>query len=463
MTRRIAFLVTLLFLATGIRAPAMARQATPAASGASGSTVSVIGPEGTEIGQVTVTRLDNPFEAYDPGTPPHRGNHFVLVTVSVRNTGNRSLTVDPSQVFLQDADGFLYSSTTVRRSDQATAAEPDLTRQDVAPGGALSGIVGFELLNSAHLAAVLYQPANGQILVLANLSSSVPALGNVVSAVGPEGTEVSRLAVARLVDPFTSYDPASPPQRGSHFVLLSLTIKNTGTRSLTFDPQHILLQDANGFLYGPTSIQRPQKATASEPDLTHKDLAPGSQISGDVGFTVLNGAKLTRVYYQPTNDQLIVLADLIAGTSNAGSGGATPAASPGATPVATSATNCAGVQAWLTGTIDNLKKAVSYSRIASDPAKLSRAQLQGYVDKFAALAKAQKEMAVPPAAASINQKLVGIFQAYGEALKHVINAGQSGNVDELTTGANMFNQASSDLQTVAGQMDQLATTCNISI
>lgn len=461
MSRLCTFLVALLILATGACAPAMAQPATPTATAALGTPVSVVGSEGTELGQVNIAKLVNPFEAYDPNSPPHHGYHFILVTLSVHNTGNRPFTVDPSQLLLQDADGFLYGPTSVRRSEQAIAAAPDLTHQDLAPGSVMSGVVGFEFLNGAQLADVLYQRANGQILVLAGFGHKAPALGATVSAVGPEGTEVGRLTISKLVDPFEAYDPSSPPQRGGHFVLLGLTARNTGTRTLTIDPQQILLQDANGFLYAPTGIRRPEKATASEPDLTRQDLSPGSQISGDVGFTVLNGAKLARVYYQPANDQFVVLADLVAGVPSAGPGGATPAASPGATPVG--ATECAGVKAWITGTVENVKKSVTYSQVASDPSKLSRAQLQGYVDKFAALAKAQQQLVVPASAAAMNQKLVSIFQAYGEALKHVINAGQSGNIDELTTGANMFNQASSDLQAVAGQIDQLATTCNISL
>src|SRR4029078_124861 len=130
---------------------------------------------------------------------------------------------------------------------------------------------------------------------------------------------------------------------------------------------------------------------------------------------------LARVYYQPANDQFVVLGDLVAGVPSAGPGGATPAASPGATPVG--ATECAGVKAWITGTVENVKKSVTYSQVASDPSKLSRAQLQGYVDKFPALAKAQQQLVVPASAAAMNQKLVSIFQRYGKALKHVINAG----------------------------------------
>jgi hypothetical protein len=112
MHRAATLITTLVLLLTLSLQTAIARQATPAAAGASGpdvgATISVLGTEGTEVATVTVTELTDPFDGYDPNSPPDRGFHFVLLTVTISNTGTRPYEANPSHLSLVDADGFTY-------------------------------------------------------------------------------------------------------------------------------------------------------------------------------------------------------------------------------------------------------------------------------------------------------------------------------------------------------------------
>ena len=97
------------------------------------------------------------------------------------------------------------------------------------------------------------------------------------------------MTVDEMVDPFQDYDPSSPPERGFHYVLLTVTIENTGTNPLNVDPGAFALIDADGFVARSTFLYRSAEATEADPDLQYGELALGSSISGVVGFQVLNG------------------------------------------------------------------------------------------------------------------------------------------------------------------------------
>lgn len=329
MRRTITCCLLVLGLVAGGLANALAEGGTPAPVLPSlGTAVPVVGPDGTELGRLTVAKLVDPFETYDPSAPPQHGNHYVLLTVTARNTGSRPFNFDPGKLLLQDTEGFLYGSTTVHFGAQATPSA--LAQQDLAAGAEQQSIVGFQVLTGVRLARVFYLAANDQIVLLATLNGRTdPAAGSAISLIGPDGAEVGKITVTRVVNPFQAYEPSAPPARGQHFVLLSVSVQNTGPRSLAFDPGTLYLQDADGFLYGSTTIQRSQQAETAAPKLERKELAPHEKVSGVVGFQVLNGVAMARLLYQPASDQLVVLAAI--GSSVAGTPGASPVAVEGMT------------------------------------------------------------------------------------------------------------------------------------
>ena len=135
-----------------------------------------------------------------------------------------------------------------------------------------------------------------------------PSVGSTTSVVGPEGAEIARITVDDLVDPFQDYNPNSPPQAGQRFVVAHVTVEVTGPRALRVDPYHLLMQDAEGFVYQPASLSLPD--TTTETLFEGADVESGSSAEGLLAYSVIRGAQVTRLFYQPQSDRLLLVADL---------------------------------------------------------------------------------------------------------------------------------------------------------
>jgi hypothetical protein len=274
-----------------------------------GQAVHYIGSDGAEIGSVTLVSYTEPFEMYDPNSSPDHGFHYVLAQVSIQNTGPRVLQVDPGAFHLIDAQGFVTDPRSINRGDQ-TDALPDLQSQDLNAGDTISGVIGFEALNGIPLTALVYTPDTDRMINIASLGPAPsPTANTPVSVLGPDGAEIAQATVSDLTDPFNDYDANSAPERGTHFVTLTLNVTNTSPRPLAVDPSRVFLLDTDGFLSGSTTINRGSQPAV--PDFTYQDsLAPGAQATGLIGFQVLSGVDLVSVVYRPSNDRLITLATL---------------------------------------------------------------------------------------------------------------------------------------------------------
>lgn len=135
-----------------------------------GSPASIVGLEGAEVAQITVTEVEDPFEDLDPDAAPDRSYRYVLVHIEVENTGFRPFLAASNSISLQDADGFLYYQTFLPRSQEQIAADPDFPNEAIAPGDSASGAIGFQVLESADLVRVVYQPAFDRLIFLADLT-----------------------------------------------------------------------------------------------------------------------------------------------------------------------------------------------------------------------------------------------------------------------------------------------------
>jgi hypothetical protein len=307
MRRFGSLLVAILILSTVAIQPAAALQATPTAVAPDrpeiGTAVTVTGTDGSELAQVKVSQILDPFDAYEPNAPPKRGFRFVLLHVSVVNSGTRALGIDPASFGLVDSDGFRYTRFNVNLGKEPVV--PRLDRQNaVAPGAAVTGAVGFEVLEGVRIVHVVYAPGNDRLITVVDRRGPLPVLGAAVPFVGTEGSEIGQITITSLADPFVDYDPNAPPRRGNRFVLIDVTIANTGSRPLDADPSDLLLLDSDGFLYGRAGIRRDQTAI---PDLKRqRELAPGEEAVGAIGFDPPSGVTLVAVIYVPENGRLIV-------------------------------------------------------------------------------------------------------------------------------------------------------------
>src|SRR5215212_9349143 len=79
-----------------------------------------------------------------PLRPPHGDD---------REHRDESAQRRPGAFALIDADGFVARSTFLYRSAEATEADPDLQYGELALGGSISGVVGFQVLNGIESAS----------------------------------------------------------------------------------------------------------------------------------------------------------------------------------------------------------------------------------------------------------------------------------------------------------------------
>jgi hypothetical protein len=384
-----------------------------------GSPVAIVGQDGTEVARITVSDVVDPFETYDPGYPPERGYRMVLLTLTVEATGAQPFSFNPSYIYLVDDAGYLANSisATVPEDTGVTL----LASQDVAPGTPLTGSITLQAFSAATLNSIVYWPQSDRLVPLARLGGASPTVGATVPVMANDGSENAQITVREVLDPFEGYDASSPPERGNHFVLLTVSIQNTGVRPMRVDPNAFQLLDSDGFLTRPSFVSREEGPVA---DLAYTDpFPPGEALTGVIAYQVLSGTAQTSVLYIPSNDRLIEVAVLGDSPAGGASAGATPiAAETGATStadVAAESGECAGVDEWSSATVDRFTAAGSITggiqpleeRVAADAPEIRQAAMD-----IAALAAEQESGTTPPAAVEFNAMAVTYLTNVSQAL-----------------------------------------------
>jgi hypothetical protein len=134
-----------------------------------GEAVAINDSEGG-AGSVTVTEVVDPFEDVDPSQAQPEDGRFVMVTLVYENTGDGRFFVEPFGLLLRDANGDLWSATSVTRLEESELV-PDITSAQLAPGDRLSGAVVFVVPEGIEIAGMYTSPVSGQLLQLADLES----------------------------------------------------------------------------------------------------------------------------------------------------------------------------------------------------------------------------------------------------------------------------------------------------
>jgi hypothetical protein len=132
--------------------------------------------------------------------------------------------------------------------------------------------------------------------------------GATVPVTDEEGTDVGSVTVTEVIDPFTDFDPAYPPQEGGRYVAVNVAFDADAGNRFDISPSEIVLQDDAGFLWNQASIELAEDALI--PELSSQTLGPGSRVTGVVGFIVPEGREPARVLYQPESSRVIPLLNL---------------------------------------------------------------------------------------------------------------------------------------------------------
>ena len=135
-----------------------------------------------------------------------------------------------------------------------------------------------------------------------------PGVGDTVSLVGPEGTELATMSARAVQDPFDGYNSNYAPAAGYRYVAIDLAVTITGSRPVSVRAYDFFVQDAEGFIYRQANVQLLDDAT--EALFVDGEFTTDTGSEGLVSFAVLRGAQVTRLFYQPSGDRLILVADL---------------------------------------------------------------------------------------------------------------------------------------------------------
>jgi hypothetical protein len=268
-----------------------------------GVEVGYVDRDGVTRGIVQVVELIDPFLDLAPDAPSLDGDRRVGLLVMFTAADDQTLEVDPTFLQLRDTAGFVWRPASIARPPDV--AVPDLEAQTMAPGDRVSGFVGYVVPDLATIHRVEFVPDSYRAIALVNVGSgSGPAPGSSVAVTNPGGGEAS-LTVG-VVDPFTDFDPARPPDPGNRYIGLRVVVENSGDEPFDFEPAHLYVQTTDGHLLYPSSV--PRQDAGSLPDLEGQRTAPGDRISGFVGFVVPEEKPLESIVYWPSADRRITVA-----------------------------------------------------------------------------------------------------------------------------------------------------------
>jgi hypothetical protein len=131
----------------------------------------------------------------------------------------------------------------------------------------------------------------------------VVATGEGTPYVDAEGVNHGTITVRAIYDPFTEFDPNSPPADGQRYVMLDVVFDAAADEPFWADPYAIALQDTDGYLRRPTGLPRVQPVKL--PDFQSQTLGPGDRLSGALGYVVPAASTTAAVQYLPENERII--------------------------------------------------------------------------------------------------------------------------------------------------------------
>jgi hypothetical protein len=136
-----------------------------------GEAVTIKDYDGSDWAEVTITGIIDPFEQFDPSNAPERGQHFVLINITITNVGPRPLSIDPYTFYLVDADGFAYYPANLY-----FPAESPLQLLQYADGletgQSVEGVLGYQVFNDVDVTEVIFRPGGDRLITVADATTA---------------------------------------------------------------------------------------------------------------------------------------------------------------------------------------------------------------------------------------------------------------------------------------------------
>lgn len=451
--------------------------------------VTIYGSDGEPAGEIVVEAIVDPFEDFDPSFSPRRGFYYVMAGITV-TAGDAALEANAYNFSLVGAEGFVYTTTFAYRSTEDTDALPDFTGGTIEAGQSLSGVIFFEVLNGTTAAYITYQPTYEMMITIADLRDAPVAEGDTVEYISNSNQPLATFTVDELISPLEDYESNYAPDRGFEYAGAVMTIENTGSAPLEIEPFNFQLVDAQGFIFYTSYAIRTDDAEAEVPTLASAELAAGETVTGVLVFEVLAGTEVGLIYFTPSFDRQIRLAeygdqqapapsdspDDIPVNPNPGTTGSDdddPAETPepDETPVPqASDEECEPVLEWGEATIIQIE-ALNIAYEAVIPGLTGEAldvdAVRDAADTVADAADEQADIDTPDLAEDANDALIALLDEAASALDDIADAVEAGDdaaIDaaveaffEIGTdeGPGSINQTFEDLSEACPALDEL--------
>ena len=458
--RRVLALAMVVALTLGIMLPglAQAQSGTPTTESTGaigvplGTAVPIVGSDGAPIGTITVSNITDPFTGYDSSSAPQRGYHYALAEVTISNTSSAPMEVYPSYIMGIDNEGFVTEQPYVTYTD-ATVTPLEYS-EALEPGASVTGTIPYQLFGSTTLQRLVYAPTYDRQITALDLRTAPVTAGTPVTILDTTGAPMAEVTVNGVTDPFTGYESFSAPARGSRYILLDVTVTNTGSGLLTTSPSDFWVVDAEGFVLSSTFATRTDQTL---PDFDYLDLNPGESQQGAIVYEIFEGVPPAQVSWGDGYTSLNVVADLSAGT------GATQPVSqpPAATEVAgeptapalptaaattaavTSSADCEGLIDWSFDLLDRITRAseLMTSIQSQDMSTVTAEQVTEIASQLRAIGDEQAASNPPAAAIELNTLMVDQFYyPMADAVDEIADALGSGNMAGLMTAMQSIQQ-----------------------
>jgi len=426
--RRMLALAMLIALTLGVLAPGMAQaqSGTPAAAATGsfgvpmGTEVPIIGPDGSPIGTITVSNITDPFTGFDASSAPQRGYHYALAEVTIANTSASPMEVYPNYVMGIDNEGFVTDQPYMSFSDPAMTTME--STDALAAGSSITGVIPYQLFGDTTIQRIVYSPNYDRQITVLDLRTAPVVAGTPVSIMDTTGAAVAQVTVNGVTDPFTGYSSSSAPPRGSRYIMLDVSVTNTGTGVLSVSPSDFWVVDSEGFVLSSSYTSRTDQTLA---DFDYIDLNPGETQQGAIVYEVYEGVPPAQVSWGDGYTSLNVVADLSAGTGAAQpvsqppaatevAGAPTAAALPtevGTTAAVASSPECDGLALWGVDLLDRVTRASALTSTFQDTdlATVTADQVTEVATQLRALGDEQAASNPPSAAATVNTIMVEQF------------------------------------------------------
>ena len=225
----------------------------------------------------------------DEFTKPEEGKEFIAVDLIIANQGSKPTSISTLlQMYLKDETGQKYDPDLMAQTVVGSAPEGEIS-----PGEQIRGRVGFQIPKDIGPLIFVFDVdvfGTGKVFVdLGSKPGMVEPPANLVSQgqisvykVGDQ-VQIGNLILTVNGVSYPKGDQFNKPKEGYKFVVVDLTIENTGTESVHISSLlQMSLKDETGQIYE-VDLMASVAGGGNSPE---GEIAPGEKLRGQVGFQV---------------------------------------------------------------------------------------------------------------------------------------------------------------------------------